>query len=110
LIEQGKKKDSKDSDDRWKRKLMNKSRKGTEYEHTQKLNLRFSLRKRKKKMNEKRNKGGMRKLDFLEKMQRKILQGGYQICSDTMLGNMASIDEGEKNLTNFVLMNMKMLQ
>jgi len=47
---------------------MNKSRKGTESEH--KRNLSFSLRKR--KMNEKRKKRGMRKLDFLEKMQRKI--------------------------------------
>lgn len=27
-----------------------------------------------------------------------ILQGGYQICSDTMLGNMASMEEGEKSL------------
>jgi hypothetical protein len=30
-----------------------------------------------------------------------ILQGGYQVCSDTMLVNMASIDEGEKNLWNY---------
>jgi len=50
------------------------------------------------KENEKRKlKLKMRKLNFLKKMERKILQGGYQISSDTMLGNMASMDEGEKS-------------
>jgi len=32
-----------------------------------------------------------RKLNFLEKMQHKIVQGGYQSCSDTVLRNMASM-------------------
>jgi hypothetical protein len=50
------------------------------------------------KKGKKEKKRKMRKLNFLEKMQQKILQGGYQSCSDTMLGNMASIDEGEKSL------------
>jgi hypothetical protein len=36
-------------------------------------------------------------------MQRKILQGGYQTSSDTMLGNMISMDEGEKGLESIVL-------
>jgi hypothetical protein len=32
------------------------------------------------------------------KLQQNCVQGGYQLCSDTMLGNMASIDGGEKSL------------
>jgi hypothetical protein len=44
-----------------------------------------------------RNKVKKRKLYFLGKMQLKILQGGYQISSDTMLGNMASM-EGKREI------------
>lgn len=41
-----------------------------------------------------RNKVKKRKLYFLKKMQRKnILQGGYQVSSDTILGNMISTKE-----------------
>jgi hypothetical protein len=59
------------------------------------------IKKKKREMKqEKENETDVRKLNFLKKIQRKILQGGYQISSDTMLGNMASIDEGEKSLTN----------
>jgi hypothetical protein len=52
----------------------------------------------------------MRKLDFLKKMQWKILQGGYQISSDTMLGNMASMDIERKAWKTIVLMIVEMIQ
>jgi hypothetical protein len=59
----------------------------------------FSREKRtRKKMNEKIN-WGMRKLDFLGwNAAENVLQGGYQICSDTMLWNMASMEEMREKL------------
>ena len=45
-----------------------------------------------------RKKRKLRKLDFLkENAAENILQGGYQVCSDTMLGNMASM-EGKREI------------
>jgi len=32
-----------------------------------------------------------------------IIQGGYRSCPDTMLGNMTSMDEGEKSYETIVL-------
>jgi hypothetical protein len=54
------------------------------------------VRKGEKRMEEKRK---IEKIGFSqENAAENILQGGYQISSDTMLGNMASMDEGEKSL------------
>jgi len=45
----------------------------------------------------------LRKLDFLrENAAENILQGGYQVCYDTMLENMASMDKGEKSLKYYL--------
>jgi len=45
----------------------------------------------------------LRKLDFLrENTTENILQDGYPVCSDTMLENMASMDEGEKSLEYYL--------
>jgi hypothetical protein len=52
---------------------------------------------------EKGKKSRIRKKNKIEKIifsqenaAENTLQGGYQICSNTMLENMASMDEGEK--------------
>jgi hypothetical protein len=67
-------------------------------------NLIFS-RKWKGKKIEGKGKKRMRKFNFLIKCSGKeILQGGYQICSDTMLGNMISMKEWEKTKRIFLLM------
>jgi hypothetical protein len=52
----------------------------------------------------------LRKMDFLKKMQRKILQGGYHICSDTMLWNMASMEEMREKLQILCIDQTKILQ
>jgi hypothetical protein len=39
-----------------------------------------------------------------------ILQGGYRMCSDTMLGNMASMDIERKAWKTIVLMIVEMIQ
>jgi hypothetical protein len=49
------------------------------------------------KKGRKENETVVRKLNFLKKMQRKILQGGYQISSDTMLRNMTSMKVERKS-------------
>jgi hypothetical protein len=44
-------------------------------------------------------------LDFLkENAAENILQGGYQVCSDTMLGNMISKEGMRENSRLFLLM------
>jgi hypothetical protein len=55
--------------------------------------------KEKKKIGTRKEKNKSEKIEFSqENAAENILQGGYQDCSDTMLWNMASIDEGEKSL------------
>jgi len=44
------------------------------------------------------------RLQTKQRCSGKFLQGGYEICSDIMLWNMASMDEGEKIYETIVLM------
>ena len=53
-----------------------------------------------KENEKKKGKLKMRKLNFLKKMQQKILQGGYQISCDTLFGNMVSMEGMRENSNN----------